>query len=217
MRIRLIAQVMGVLVLTVGIVCTTAGCTISHHQTQDESSYSGASDGRDCPSGTDEEQSTWGSGAQSSGALSGSPNEEPPRDSQFRDTAEGEPLAIHRFINRVIIDDEYTRITLHAKTADELGDAGFTLKVVNKYQSRTSVGRDNYCYITPVMGTWTVNGVAMDPKAEGQVFPGKSGTIYLYFDELSSIEELVEVKGEFELYYITDWWNPVGVYEFYQS
>lgn len=156
-------------------------------------------------------------GMESSGTA-GEPNEaDTIRDTQFRNTAKGEPLAMHLFINRVLVDDEWAKITLQSKTADELGDAGFTLKVENRYEPLTLVGYDNYCYITPIMGTWTVNGVKMDPKAEGKVYPGEPATIYLYFDDLSSIDQLVSIKGEFELYCISDWWNPVGVYEFDQA
>ncbi|MDR1087710.1 MAG: hypothetical protein LBL23_00205 [Coriobacteriales bacterium] len=152
----------------------------------------------------------------SSGASSGAGAEELKRRNHFRDTSEGEPVAIHQFVNRVLVDDEYAKITLQAKTADYLGDAGFTLIVENRYTPLTSVGYENHCYLTPVMGTWTVNGVRMDPKTEGKVYPGKTGMIYLYFDELDSIDQLVEVKGEFELYLISDWWNPVETYEFAQ-
>ncbi len=163
-----------------------------------------------------EEQLMRGSGTDSSGASSGTAGEGTSRGGHFRDTSEGEPVAIHQFINRVIVDDEYVKITLQSKTADELGDAGFVLVVENRYKPLTSVGNENYCYITPIMGTWSVNGVKMDPKTEGQVYPGKPGTLYLYFDELSTIEELVDIKGEFELYLISDWWNPVRVYELSQ-
>lgn len=139
------------------------------------------------------------------------------RGAQFRDTSEGEPAAIHQFVNTVLVDDEYVTITLQSKTADEYGDAGYTLKVENHYKWVTSVGRENYCYITPVLGSWTVDGKPLEPLAEGQVYPDSPGTIYLYFDEFTSIEELVNVKGTFEVYLISDWWNPVGVYEFNQE
>ncbi|MDR2035121.1 MAG: hypothetical protein LBP91_00375 [Coriobacteriales bacterium] len=132
--------------------------------------------------------------------------------SRFRSSENGEPLVIYQFVNRVLVDNEKVTITLHAKTADELGDAGFTLMVENHYQPLTPAGIDNYCYITPVMGTWYVNGVKINPKTEGKVYPGKPGRIYLYFDELSTIDELTQVKGFFEVYYISDWWNPIGLF-----
>lgn len=157
------------------------------------------------------------SGTSSSGASREAAEDNSSRHRHFRDTSLGEPVAIHQFVNKVLADDEYVKITLHAKTADELGDAGFTLVIENRYLPLTSVGYDNYCYVTPILGTWTVNGVPMEPKSEGEVFPGASGTVYLYFDEINTIEELVEVKGTIELYFISDWWNPVRVYEFGQA
>lgn len=150
-------------------------------------------------------------GSGSSGSAEGSGG------SHFRDTSAGEPLAIHLFINQVLIDDEFVKITVQSKTADEFGDAGFMLKVENHYVPVTSAGKDNYCYITPVMGSWTVNGVELDPLAEGRVYPGETGYIYLYFDEFTTVEELVKVQGTFEVYRITDWWNPIGTYEFNQE
>jgi len=140
-----------------------------------------------------------------------------PSVSRFRNTVEGEPLVIHKFVNRVIVDEELVKITLHAKTADALGDAGFTLEVENHYQPLTPLGNDNYLYITPVIGTWYVNGVKIDPQTEGYVYPAESGTIYLYFDGLSTIDELSYVRGSFEIYLISDWWNPILVCPFYQE
>ena len=137
--------------------------------------------------------------------------------SRFRNTAEGEPLVIHEFVNQIIVDDELVKIKLHAKTSDSLGDAGFTLAVENLYQPLTPVGNDNYLYITPVMGTWTVNGVKLDPQTEGWVYPAKPGTIYLYFDGLSTIDELTRVSGYYEVFLISDWWNPIGRYYFSQE
>jgi hypothetical protein len=133
---------------------------------------------------------------------------------RFRE--EGEPVAIHQLVNRVLVDDEYVKITLQSKTADALGDAGFILTVENRYEPLTSVGHENYCYITPVLGTWTVDGVAMEARADDRVYPGEKGQIYLYFDELSTIEELVNVEGQFEIFYISDWWNPLETITFNQ-
>lgn len=139
-----------------------------------------------------------------------------PGSNRFRNIADGEPVVIHEFVNRVIVEDELVKILLHAKTADSLGDAGFTLTVENLYQPLTPIGNDNYLYITPVIGTWSVNGVKMDPQTEGVVYPGEPGTIYLYFDGLSTTEELTAASGDYEVFLISDWWNPIGRYHFEQ-
>ena len=218
MSSKILARVAASLICTIGVVCLGAGCTLPQagaEETVVTSGYPSRVYGEwERSADLVEEQLMRGSGTSSSGVSSGTASERPPRENHFRNTREGEPTAIHQFVNTVIVDDEFAKITLHAKTADELGDAGFTLWVENRYRPLTSVGRSNYLYITPILETWTVNGVPMEAKVEGKVYPNHPGKIYLYFDELSKIEELVNVKGKFEVYLISDWWNPVGVFEF---
>lgn len=216
--------------LVLAMLVTAGGCTFSQAEADDLGTLKerapGAQGGVQSPFGISEEQpmrkgvvDSFDSPGDLGGAAGDEGDTEPEASdsadsNRFRNTEAGEPVAVHQFLNQVIVDDEHVKITIQSKTADELGDAGFMLIVENRYKPLTSVGRDNYCYITPVMGTWTVNGVPIDPRTEDKVYPGKPGSIYLYFDELSSIEQLVDVKGTYELFLISDWWNPVGVYEF---
>lgn len=208
----------------VGILCvTTGGCSVpqagvSGIETPAEERQSSVYGDWQNSDGLLEGQLLQGSGTASSGVSGGAKEStETTGSNRFRNTENGEPLAIHEFVNRVLVDTEQVTIMLQAKTADALGDAGFTLMVENHYRPLTPVGYDNYCYITPIMGTWTVNGVKMDPKTEGNIYPAKPGIIYLYFDELSSIDELTSVEGSFEIYLISDWWNPIEIYEFDQA
>ncbi|MDR2672661.1 MAG: hypothetical protein LBC35_05135 [Coriobacteriales bacterium] len=124
------------------------------------------------------------------------------------------PVRVSVMINRVLVDDEICKITLRSKMADEYGDAGYLLIVENRRVPFLIDGTPNLIYLTPQIGTWSVAGRPLDPKAEGNIYPGKPGKSYIYFDELSSPYELVDATGKVDLFSIFDWWNPLRTYEF---
>lgn len=109
-------------------------------------------------------------------------------------------------LGTVVADDEIATIVVVDKKTDVFGDPGYTIKVTNNSDAAISVSTST--------GQWSVNGKMVDPIYYEQIQPGKYAETIMYFDDLSSLDELSNVEGTFDV--VNDKYETIATYEFHE-
>ncbi len=109
-------------------------------------------------------------------------------------------------LGTVVADDEIATIVVVDKKTDVFGDPGYTIKVTNNSDAAISVSTS--------IGQWSVNGKMVDPIYYEQIQPGKYAETIMYFDDLSSLDELSNVEGTFDV--VNDKYETIATYTFHE-
>ena len=108
-------------------------------------------------------------------------------------------------LNVSIADDDVCTITVLSSGTDFSDDPGYNVIVANK--------TDRTIYVYAEYDSFSVNGKMMDPGSGAKVKPGKNGDFFMYFSELDSVEDLVDVEGTLVVV-DEDSWNELARYNF---
>lgn len=108
-------------------------------------------------------------------------------------------------INAVIADDGLCTITVLSSGRDFADDLGYNINVVNN--------SDAAIFVYSEYGSFSVDGKMMDPYGSATVKPGKNADFFIYFSELESMDDLVNVEGSIVVV-DDDTWDELGRYDF---
>lgn len=108
-------------------------------------------------------------------------------------------------LNVTVADDDVCTITVLSSGTDFSDDPGYNVNVANK--------TDRTIYVYAEYDSFSVNGKMMDPGSGVKVKPGKNGDFFMYFSDLDSVDDLVDVEGTL-IAVDDDSWDELARYNF---
>lgn len=113
--------------------------------------------------------------------------------------------AVGQDLNVTIADDDVCTITVLSSGTDSTDDPGYNINVVNK--------TDRAIYAYAEYGSFSVNGKMMEPGSGATVQPGKNADFFMFFMDLDTVEDLVNVEGTLVVV-DNDTWDELARYDF---